>query len=226
MGLRQASFTLCLDGTLPANAGLVIETYDQVSATIASAGREVPTTTVWSGKLIAGDPAASSYMVLRPTTGDWPIGTLEVRGCRSWFDFTTSTTKLDDRALFEGQVIVGPAVAAAPPTCEFVSAPITIQFATHPGGGSRAPAAGVVVAGVKDAHGLVSIDVEYTLAGIAHVCRAHDIARGGTAVELQGSPEAIAIQRVTITNLLGDTLELAPPFPRGTPPPGPLGWKS
>jgi hypothetical protein len=225
MGMRAPDFKLWHEGTLPANAGLVTETYGSVDVKVSCAGREIRTKGVWYGRL-SGDSAASGYAVLRPTTGDWPLGTLIVAAsCGRYYD---DAQQLRERVLQES-VTVGPRVEGTPPTCEFVSAPMTIHFWGHPGTGSRPPSAGVAFAGIDDSHGpIVSIEVEYTIKGSSHVCRAQDIARsraGGGAVEIQGGADVDEIKCVRITNVLGKTLVILPPFPQGTAPAGPLGMK-
>lgn len=229
MGFRGASFKLVQAGPLPANAGLVTEYYSNVAATVSCAGRDIATKTVWTGRLIEGDPAASSYSMLRPTTGDWPQGMLTVVGRQSWWDFGTNTTKLADEALATEEVKVTAAIEGAPPACGFVSAPTTIVFLSHPGGGNRQPETGIALSGVTDAHGpFVLIEVEYTIGHDQHVHRAQDIGGtrgGGGSVTLQGHQDEVQVQRVRVTNVLGKTLEILPPFPKGTAPTGPIGIK-
>lgn len=176
-----------------------------------SSGREIPTTTVWAGRL-SDHHAARSYSMLRPASGDWPVGSLHVVA-RGW-----------QQVLADCHVPVGPAIEGSPPTCAYVSGRIEIHTVAGPGDGARPPAPGVAYGGLADAYGpIVAIAVEVTRHGDSHVYTHNDIGdamHGRGAIVLGPFDE---LKRVRITNVLGKTLEILPPFPHGVAPAGPIG---
>lgn len=207
MGIQAPSFQVEMVGTtLPANAALVTASYSVESVTVTSGATDIPTRTVCAGRL-SDRNSASVLAMVRPVSGDWPQGPLRVVA-RGW-----------QRVVAEYEVTVGAAIEGEPPSCAFVSGPMPIHSFGDPGQGPSPPRAGLVYAGLADAHGaVVMITVE--LAG--NVTR-HEIgdAKSGGGTIVIGEP--FELTRLSITNVLGKTLVLTPPFPFGVAPAGPLG---
>ena len=79
MGARPPSFTLRLPAlsTVAANAAIVFGASGPWQPRVAVAGHALPTT-ITQHELTFTHPQGDRYGSLRPATGDWPIGTLDV----------------------------------------------------------------------------------------------------------------------------------------------------
>jgi hypothetical protein len=187
-------------GRLPANAAVVVATYGAIDLRFVSNGREISTKTEWAGRL-SPQPDADNFAVVRPTRGDWPEGQILVGGAT---------------------IEVGAAIEAAPPQCDYIGGRYELGAYEFPGGGGQAAEVGFAHAGITDLYGtIVLCTVDFTIDGELRTVQRAVAADGHNGAVTVG-PALGEIKRIRLTNVVGKTLELLPPFPRGTPPAGPF----
>ncbi|HUS27026.1 MAG TPA: ankyrin repeat domain-containing protein [Kofleriaceae bacterium] len=198
MTIQAPSFELLLVGDLlPANAAFVTLSHDADSVTVMSGDRKIRASPLYAGRVTDGN-GARSYAIVHPSDGRWPTGTLRV------------VARNRQGVVAECTVTVGPPIHGSQPTCTYVSGPTEV--------GTRA---GFLYGGLADSHAPVVAIIVDVKSGDRSRTRVFigDAVRGCGGVALGAFDE---VTRVRITNVLGNYIELFPPFPHGVAPAGPF----
>ena len=215
MGARAPSFALRLPATVgvAANAAIAFGASGPWQPRVVVAGHEVPTT-ITQHYLAYTHPNGDHYGSLRPTSGDWPVGTLDVYARSGYGDHEVHTA-----------VTITPARQEMP-RCEAIAAPVMRTSPPLP---------------MMASYDFVAIDhgpVVSTHGPFVSCIVTHESGRFRRRRTTQatlvfvGEPGTIQLHPpmpdrivgVRFVDLAGATLTLTPPFPIGAPPNrGPFG---
>lgn len=210
--MADISLTLPEDGSVAANAAIVVECYGGAfEAVVSAGGREIPTV-VTSHSEARQFPQASYHSLVRPVAGDWPTGTLEIHA-----------RLVDDRTEIHQSVLIRPAIVRVPPSCSYVRAPMLRECMPGPMMPGREDVV-VDLGPITAAHGpYATCAIEYAPhdAKYAPVRQEFFVALDRPQTIHLDPPLPRALTLVVITDLTGASLVLSPPFPVGTPPPPP-----